>query len=108
MLWFTGLAFLVVVVGSGIRIAAIRAHHQKVSRIRHLQSIKTEAEAVADGWMWNPGGSLLPPDCDHTVPNGAAVSTTDLTVTLNGKIIDRWKPCPVKGFGSGPPRIDSR
>lgn len=62
---------------------------------------KTKAEACADV-VATPGGPIAR-ECVHEVPNGATVQTDSRgmsTVTLNGKVIATYPPCPCGG-GAG-------
>jgi hypothetical protein len=72
---------------------------------------KTKAEACADV-VATPGG-LVPRQCVHEVPDGANITTDDRgfsTVTLNGKVVATYPPCPCGGItiGGGPsPDVDA-
>jgi hypothetical protein len=108
-LWFVVLTFLVVaVVCSSYTIRMWRVSEAKAAHVRELQKITTVEEAGRAGWGWTPGGTLIPPECVHTVPNGAIYHMENDTVTLNGKVMDKWEPCPVKGFVADGSPLSSR
>jgi hypothetical protein len=73
---------------------------------------KTKADSCADVVI-TPGGPIAR-ECVHEVPSGALVETDGSgtsTVTLNGKVVATYPPCPCSGGpvgpGFGPPLADA-
>jgi hypothetical protein len=94
---------------SGAIVVAMRAPTTTVPRLRLVLALlwvagcgKTKAESCADV-VPTPAGAVAR-ECVHEVPNGAAVHVEDdgsTTVTLDGKVIATYPPCPCAGDGGG-------
>jgi hypothetical protein len=103
-LWLVGLVLLASVVFYGGRYAI--QIQRKAAHVKELRSITNVEQAQKAGWEWTPGARMLPPDCVHEVPNGGGMRDDNTIVDRNGKIIEKFDPCPVKGFPADAPFIN--
>ena len=89
-----------------------------LSPVNHLEIVSLTCLIVAEGacggskidacaeTVATPGG-LIPRECVHEVPNGAEIDTNSAgvsTVSVNGKVVATYPPCPCGGAAIGGPR----